>query len=102
MSNYSQDVWKQLKNKTVQDIIRALNKDGWINEYSHRSTVAFRHPNRSEGSEHSRVVLHVHPKKTMGPKLLKGLLDTIGWGEDDLARLGLVKVPGKRPSRSPP
>ena len=51
---------------------------------------------------HNRIVFHVHPKKTMGPKLLRGLLATIDWNEPDLARLGLVKVRGKRLKPAPP
>ena len=98
MAAYSQATWGQLKNKTVQDIMRALRKDGWVEEDNPRSTVAFRHPDRIDPA-HNRVVLHVHPKKTMGAKLLKGLLDAIDWSESDLARLGLVKVRGKRPGR---
>ena len=99
MTTYSQAAWRQLKNKTVQDIIRALRKDGWVEEDNPRSTVAFRHPERTD-PEHNRVVLHVHPKKTMGAKLLKGLLDTIDWNENDLARLGLVKARGKKSRRT--
>ena len=101
MTTYSRAVWSQLKNKTVQDIMRALRKDGWVEEDNPRSTVAFRHPDRTDPA-HSRVVFHVHPKKTMGAKLLRGLLDTIDWSESDLARLGLIKVRGKRPGRVPP
>ena len=40
----------------------------------------------------------MHPKGTKGPKLMKGLLRTIGWSEDDLERLGLVKPVRKRTS----
>ena len=36
----------------------------------------------------------MHPKGAKGPKIIKGLLDTIGWNEDDLVRLGLIKRRG--------
>jgi hypothetical protein len=35
--------------------------------------------------------VHYHPKETYGPKLLKGLLEEIGWTEDELKRLKLIK-----------
>lgn len=94
MSKYPRHVWNQLKNKTTQDIASALERDGWIREGTGGATVGFRHADRPP--EHNRVVLHPHPKKTMGPALLKGLLDTIGWSEDDLVRLRLVKTQGRR------
>lgn len=40
-----------------------------------------------------RVVLHVHPGKSFGPRLLRALLDDIGWSEDDLVRLRLIRKP---------
>ncbi len=46
----------------------------------------FRHPTQIK-----RVSIHYHPKKTYGPKLLKKLLRQIGWTEDDLRRLKLIK-----------
>ena len=33
----------------------------------------------------------MHPKKTMGPRLLKSLLKDTGWTNEDLVRLGLIK-----------
>ena len=38
-----------------------------------------------------RVSVHVHPQKTYGAGLLKGLLKDIGWTVDDLRRLRLVR-----------
>ena len=94
MTSFSRDAWNQLKNKTIQDIQRALERDGWKKETRTGATIGYRHPTRP--SPYNRVVLHVHPKATKGPKLLKGLLGTIGWTEDDLHRLKLIKRPGKR------
>ena len=42
-------------------------------------------------SGNDRIVVHFHPKKTYGPKLLKKLLSDTGWDESDLARLKLIK-----------
>lgn len=94
MTSLSRDAWNQLKNKTIQDIQRALERDGWQKETRTGATIGYRHPTKA--SSHNRVVLHVHPKATKGPKLLKGLLDTIGWTEDDLHRLKLIRLPGKK------
>jgi predicted RNase H-like HicB family nuclease len=43
------------------------------------------------GPPNSRVTIHYHPKKTYGAKLLKGLLEDIGWSEEDMERLQLIK-----------
>lgn len=78
-------VWKQLKNKTADDLISALKKDGAT-------------PDETRGAEQiyilrdgRRISIHYHPKKTYGAKLLKGLLEDIGWTEDDMRRLKLIK-----------
>lgn len=78
-------VWNQLKNRTVSDLIRALKADGWKEDSTSGATRAFRPGLRR------RVVIHYHPKKTYGPKLLKALLDDIGWSTTDLKRLKLIK-----------
>ena len=42
--------------------------------------------------EDGRIVsIHYHPRKTYHRGLLKGLLDDIGWTEDDMRRLKLLK-----------
>ena len=38
----------------------------------------------------ARVSVHYHPKKTYGEKMLKALLDDIGWDDKDLKRLKLI------------
>lgn len=97
MPPYRPQVWSQIKNLTTQELIRALERDGWQKQTQKgrrgkkgASTLAYRHPHRPP--DKNRVVIHPHPKKTMGPKLLKQLLvDYIGWTEEDLARLKLIK-----------
>lgn len=78
-------IWDQLKNTTADRLIRALTADCWEEDVRRGATLAFR-----KGSG-KRVVIHYHPKKTYGAKTLKSLLDDIGWTEDDLRRLQLVK-----------
>ncbi len=89
MTTYSKVVWDQIKNTTIQDIQRALKKDGWSEEISSGATIGYRHPTKPV--DRNRIVLHLHPKATKGPKLMKGLLDSIGWSESDMVRLKLIK-----------
>ena len=97
MPPYQQAVWDQLKNVTSQQVIRALVRDGWVKvENKGRqgkkgsNTLTYRHPDRPPNA--NRVVIHPHPKKTMGGSLVKELLlSCIGWTEDDLVRVKLIK-----------
>ena len=88
MSTYSKNVWDQLKGTTDKDLVKALTKDGFVKEASTGGI----HPYKHEDGR--RVTIHVHPSgggKEYGAKLLKGLLDDIGWSVDDLKRLKLIK-----------
>lgn len=83
-------VWSQLKNRTAKELIRALRRDGWIEEERRRkATRAFYKD--EYGKARRRVVIHYHPKKTYGIKLLKSLISDIGWTEADLRRLRLFR-----------
>jgi predicted RNA binding protein YcfA (HicA-like mRNA interferase family) len=83
---YSASVWSQLKNLTADDLISALVKTGWKLEPDCTGAIqVYRNANGD------RVSIHYHPKKTYGPKLLKGLLEDIGWTEAELKKLKLVK-----------
>ncbi|MCH7695593.1 MAG: hypothetical protein IIB73_04760 [Proteobacteria bacterium] len=88
--SFSHNVWIQLKNTTAVDIQRALLKDDWIQEVTKGAIQAYRKVDVN-GNTIRRVTIHVHPKKTYGAKLLKGLIIDIGWTEDDLRRLKLIK-----------
>ena len=81
----TKNVWNRIKNLTCEDIMRALKKDGWIEDETRGATRVFLH--QSTGG---RVVIHYHPKKTYGAKLLKGLISDIGWTEKDMYRLKLI------------
>jgi len=86
---FNPNVWNQLKNLTADAIIAALLKDGWAKDPASRdATIAYI---KKSPTENKRVVIHYHPQKTYGPSLLKGLLTDIGWTEEDLKRLKLVK-----------
>ena len=83
---WTQNVWNQVKNLTCVEIISALQKDGWAQDTSSGAVLVFR-----SSSTGGRVTIHYHPKKTYGAKLLKGLFSDIGWSEDDLRRLRLIR-----------
>ena len=86
MATYARNVWNQLKSITADRLIKALNRDGWIEEETGASTRAYIKLS-ANGNVTRRIVLHYHPRKTYGPGLLKGLLKEIGWAEQDLKRL---------------
>jgi predicted RNA binding protein YcfA (HicA-like mRNA interferase family) len=85
---YPPNVWNQLKNLTADELIRALEKDGWTRDPTSRGAIQVF---IKYGPSNKRVGIHYHPQKTYGPALLKGLLSDIGWSEEDLRRLKLIK-----------
>ena len=85
MKMWKTNVWDQIKNITCDTLISALEKDDWSREISNGATLVFL-------KENNRVVVHYHPRKTFHrPDLLKKLITDIGWSEDDLKRLKLIK-----------
>jgi predicted RNA binding protein YcfA (HicA-like mRNA interferase family) len=91
---YSKRIWEQLKNLTADELISALKRDGWQPDECRGAFHPFIDP-----ATRNRIIIHYHPQKTYGPNLLKGLLDDIGWTEEDLKRLKLIS--GKSPEHSP-
>lgn len=84
---FSANVWNQLKNLTAGKLVKALKKDDWVQEEKSGATLGF----LKSDNPRRRIVIHYHPKKTYGAQLLKHLLDDIGWTENDLRRLKLIK-----------
>lgn len=84
--SFSKQTWNQLKGLTVEEIQKALEKDGWVAQTRQGATI----PYWKEGRP-LPIVIHYHPKKTYGAGLLKGLLEDIGWTEADMKRLKLIK-----------
>lgn len=84
-------MWDQLKNLTAQDLINALDKKDshWKLVHIKGSRYVYYNPNRPPTMQY--VSIHFHPRKTYGPKQLQGLLEAIGWTEDDMRRLKLIK-----------
>ncbi len=95
---FSQHVWQQLKATTADELISALKKDGYKEDpASADATIAFIKP----GDPPKRIVIHYHPRKTYGPKLLRHLLADIGWNEEEMRHLGLITGHTASESRSP-
>jgi predicted RNA binding protein YcfA (HicA-like mRNA interferase family) len=85
---FAPNVWNQLKNLTADNLISALERDGWEQDPASKgATIGY----IKRASPNQRIVIHYHPKKTYGPKLLKALIADIGWTEEDLKRLRLIR-----------
>lgn len=82
-------LWDQLKNITAGELKQALDKDrvnGWYPDETGSSATVYRNDHFGKV-----VSIHSHPHKTYGPGQLKELLNDIGWTEEDLRRLKLIK-----------
>ena len=85
-------IWDQIKSVTPKRLIKALKKDGWEEEDTRGATRAFvKFTANGHSDTRKRVVIHYHPRKTYQPKLLKALIEEIGWTPEDLLRLKLIK-----------
>ena len=83
---FSKNVWAQLKNKTADELISALEKDGFVLDNKARTERIYRHP------DSRRVSIHYHTgNRGYQSGLLKALLEDIGWTENDMRRLKLIK-----------
>jgi predicted RNA binding protein YcfA (HicA-like mRNA interferase family) len=78
------EIWNQLKGITSKELIAALLKDGWTERASGGSAVIFKKNNL-------RVSIRNHPHKAYGPGQLRDLFKDIGWNEQELRRLKLIK-----------
>lgn len=83
---FSKSVWDQLKNKTTDKLISALEKDGFVLDNKARTERIYRHP------DGRRVSIHYHTgNRGYRRGLFKALLEDIGWTENDMRRLKLIK-----------
>jgi len=86
MGSFSQNAWRQLKNKTTGELVTALSKDGFKLADEVRTERIYRHP------DSRKVSIHYHrSSETYGAGLLKALLKDTEWSEEDMRRLKLIK-----------
>lgn len=84
MPAYPKLIWDQLRAKTCDEIIKALERDDWAFEGAVGAVHSYR-----KGAE--TITVHRHPGSSYGDKLLKVLLAKTGWTAADLKRLKLIK-----------
>jgi predicted RNA binding protein YcfA (HicA-like mRNA interferase family) len=76
----------RLRNLAVQQLIRALEKDGFTLRRSTRTGGRiYAHPDGR-----ITVVHYHHGSDTLTRKTLRSVLDAVGWTTDDAQRLGLL------------
>ena len=80
--DYTQNVKDQLRKITVEKL--------QVADKTRNATIPYVLKGEN-GETVNRVVIHVHPKKTFGLKLLEGLINQIGWSIEDMQRLKLLK-----------
>ena len=76
----------QLRNKTTNEIVRALVRDGFIwNRRSKGSSRAYTHP------DGRKVFIHYHkPNDSIPRGTLGNIIDSTQWTVADAQRLGLI------------
>lgn len=85
---FSKNVWNQLKAITADELISAMERDGYTKDPASKdATISY----IKKGSETERIVIHYHPRKSYGPKLLTSLLSDLGWDEARMRALKLIK-----------
>lgn len=84
-------VWQQLKGITSKELLKVLEKDrNWTLVRTRGSIHYFQNPKKPPKSQEAAI--HVHPKEGgYSPKMLRGLLGTIGWTEEEMRKLKLIK-----------
>ena len=83
---FQKNVWEQLKAKTANDILSALEKDGFTLDAKVKTERIYRHP------DGRRVSIHYHTGgECYGRSLLKALVKATGWSEDNMRSLKFIK-----------
>jgi predicted RNA binding protein YcfA (HicA-like mRNA interferase family) len=76
---------QQLRNTSVQELVRALERDGFSYRRTRGAGRVYRHP------DGRRTVIHYHrASDTLPIGTLRSVLVGARWTEDDLRRLGLI------------
>lgn len=82
--SYPKQLWAQLKNLTADELVRALDRAGWVCDMKGGSMRIYL------SKDGRRVSVHYHPGKTYGAKMLQGLLGDIGWSESEMRSYKLI------------
>ena len=72
----------RLPRVTAVQVVRALHRDGWIDDRQLGSHLVLLHPRRG-----GRVVVPMHRGKILQPRTLSDILKQAGLTPDDLRRL---------------
>jgi len=84
--SFSKQTWEQLKNKTKDDLISALLRDGFVPDVYIRTERIYRHP------DGRKISIHYHKgSDCFGRGLLIALLEDIGWSETYMRKLKFIK-----------
>ncbi len=79
------DVILRLRNTSVRELVRALERDGFAYQRRRSSGRLYRH------SDGRRVVVHYHRANDTFPiGTLRNILNGTRWAQTDLERLGLL------------
>ena len=77
----------KLRNVTIRNLIKALEKDGFVLKRKSGSHRTYKHPERG-----TRItVSYHHSGETARPGLLNRVIKAAGWTEEDLIRLRLMR-----------
>jgi len=80
-------VHSQLRKVTVRELCAALERDGFVLDRQRGSHRVYYHP-----GDKRRVVIPCHrPRAPLPIETLAAIAGDIGWTEDDLRRLKLIK-----------
>lgn len=86
LATYPKHIWAQIKSLTAQELVSALEKDGFELQDRKGAVRLYIHP------DGRKITIHWHPHSTYGSGLLKALLEAVGWTTlADLKRVGLIK-----------
>ncbi|MCI0447665.1 hypothetical protein L0152_31185 [bacterium] len=91
MTYFPKEVWNELlKNITIADLVKALQKDGFI-EDEHEGGERVYIKDRSS-SDRLRVTVHwSRPDQKFQRRMLEGIIRDTEWSIEDLQRLSLIK-----------
>jgi len=85
----SDKAWRQIRNIRQRDLVKALEKDGWIRDVKSGARMVFL--KKSPDGQTKRVPIHYHPNKNFAPGTLKSMIKDTGWTDVDLIDLKLIK-----------